>query len=1154
MHNKVQRGGAAIAAISLLFTVLGGLLLPSTAGAAVTRLGGVKGITLNGTGGGTGLSYLGLYKVFNPVSNSNNDAICIEWEGAAPSNGKGDYTAGPKSIDPLLGALAWQIRPENLPTQWKNDENILAAVAAVAKYRSSQLGLPGATSYPVGLPDPTSAADFRLGGSNVTTYNGNAPTTPAVVGNWAMFVWEAASSNAINGSWEKISETAVDGTDGKNIDVVWRFKGTTTVGGNQPVATRTYTLPAALNSNVSSATPMVPGFTGPFPGGSGFTDAQGRAYVRYKVADGSKTTKYGISGKTASAAQVLNPKKSSEQTMVVAGPTVTATLSAQQVAPLGTMRIGKLDAVSGASIAGATLQLKGPSFPNGKNYTSTAGLVDVQVKPGKYTLTETKAPPGYITETPLPSVSGTLAAGKSLTLQVKNYKVIGGATTASETMVVSDGSTEIYDEVTVTGVTPDQEVELRVDFYLHEDLSTTPLTVDLAKDICKAGTPTQTKTVKVKGPGPHKVGPFSIPDGFRGVTTFKDGVKGAGPQSWVDACGQPKETTVVYPPIKGETTASETVITSDGDTEIYDEVSVTGVADGEEVDIKVDFYLEENLTASPLTVDLAKDICESGEPDQTKTVTVKGPGPHKVGPFMIPDGFRGVTTFKDGIKGSDGRFWLDACGQVKETTVVYPVIKGSTQALDTDPAGDKEPGSEIVSEDGAQVWDRVDVIGLAEGETAEVTAQLFQDPAQKFPFEEGFSAEACDPKNLIGEPITVTVTGKGASTETDTVTVGPFAIPAGSEGKVSFLDKVTSTTGDGDRENTRTWEDTCGNPTETLIVRKPIEAKTKVSETFIVSDDQAKVYDVVETNLNEGETATLVAEVHGVYPVDHVFAEGNDDCSADSLLSTFTMDVEGPGPHKVGPYPTDANAEGLITWQDGLKATVGEDQREWLDGCGTPEETSKVRRPLKGSTQASHREVTNTGDVELFDEIVIEGIRDNETATVTANIYGPYDKMPNPDQCGKGELLESFEVEVTGPGPHRVGPYKVPADMVGFVTWQDGVEHEDGRVWLDGCGRVTETTEIKAPQEPETPPTTVPETPPTTVTPDTPDKTTQTTQTTVKPVAPSNPDQPSTPSKPAPPTTNLAYTGGSILLALVAGGLLLSGFVLVRRRKGVSAD
>ena len=140
---------------------------------------------------------------------------------------------------------------------------------------------------------------------------------------------------------------------------------------------------------------------------------------------------------------------------------------------------------------------------------------------------------------------------------------------------------------------------------------------------------------------------------------------------------------------------------------------------------------------------------------------------------------------------------------------------------------------------------------------------------------------------------------------------------------------------------------------------------------------------------------------------------------------------------------------------------------------------------------------------------------------------------------------------MTGPGPHRVGPYKVPADMVGFVTWQDGVEHEDGRVWLDGCGRVTETTEIKAPQEPETPPTTVPETPPTTVTPDTPGKTTQTT---VKPVAPSNPDQPSTPSKPAPPTTNLAYTGGSIVLALVAGGLLLSGFVLVRRRKGVSAD
>lgn len=95
-----------------------------------------------------------------------------------------------------------------------------------------------------------------------------------------------------------------------------------------------------------------------------------------------------------------------------------------------------------------------------------------------------------------------------------------------------------------------------------------------------------------------------------------------------------------------------------------------------------------------------------------------------------------------------------------------------------------------------------------------------------------------------------------------------------------------------------------------------------------------------------------------------------------------------------------------------------------------------------------------------------------------------------------------------------------------------------------GCSSIT-VEEVPVTPSPTDPPAT---TPPATTPPSTNPPVTK------APVTPTTPSNPEAPSKPAPPTTNLAYTGGSILLALVAGGLLLSGFVLVRRRKGVSAD
>ena len=117
-------------------------------------------------------------------------------------------------------------------------------------------------------------------------------------------------------------------------------------------------------------------------------------------------------------------------------------------------------------------------------------------------------------------------------------------------------------------------------------------------------------------------------------------------------------------------------------------------------------------------------------------------------------------------------------------------------------------------------------------------------PTHTSPSEDRSPPDACAPDILIGKPTTVTAPGAVTADEVDTIVVGPFTIPAGSEGKVSFLDTVSGTV-EGDRSVTRTWSDTCGNPAETLTVRKPIEAKTAGSETTLLSNDVHDDFDGV---------------------------------------------------------------------------------------------------------------------------------------------------------------------------------------------------------------------------------------------------------------------------------------------------------------------
>lgn len=378
--------------------------------------------------------------------------------------------------------------------------------------------------------------------------------------------------------------------------------------------------------------------------------------------------------------------------------------------------------------------------------------------------------------------------------------------------------------------------------------------------------------------------------------------------------------------IGGSTTASKTEIVTDSEQDLFDIVTLTGVAPGQTVKIVAELYFDGTIPY-PFTADVT-GICTAANKVGSITLDVTGPGPHTIGPFKTPIGVQGVSTFLDGITTPGQNVSLHGCGTPAETTIYRKPITAATSAS----------AQTVTTTGDTKITDTVTVTGLNAGETAEITATVHG------PFTTAPTSDACT-ASTKAETFTWTVTGGGTGTDE---TVSPeFTVKSNTEGFYTWVDGLTA-------EGGRSWADTCGTPSETFKAILPIEAVTVASVTEPGTDKSVDVYDevsIVEV-LADGTRrpipadmdATITATLYGLFDA----TPNADSCVESKALKTFELTVKGPGPHKIGGYNVTAEQAGSLSWVDGVKLSDG---RAHVHECGLPGETvSVVSRASGGGT------------------------------------------------------------------------------------------------------------------------------------------------------------------------------------------------------------
>lgn len=237
---------------------------------------------------------------------------------------------------------------------------------------------------------------------------------------------------------------------------------------------------------------------------------------------------------------------------VTAGQLTTLDLS-DEVNHHAELALIKVDSVTGTPVAGATLSVAYDSNNDGTydtevgTFTTAATPVKVSgLAAGKYQVTETTPPPGYLP----PKVATqdvTLVWDQTATVTFSDHQ-IPTITTTAQTPSLTPGAT-VNDQATVTGV--DTGVAARIDTALYGPFASTTA-LDAACAAGNLGTPVGEVHYTINGSGTSTSPGIKLPagDAVTGVYTFIETMTVPGvPGTFTHGCGTPPETfTVPHPP------------------------------------------------------------------------------------------------------------------------------------------------------------------------------------------------------------------------------------------------------------------------------------------------------------------------------------------------------------------------------------------------------------------------------------------------------------------------------------------------------------------------------------------------------------------------------------------------------------------------------